>query len=106
MSDTTIKVKGISVPTGLYIGGKWVKGNGESLETINPATEESLGSISTATNEDIDDAVKAARYCLENEWGLETPGTDRGALMFKLADQVDKNVEDLAMLESLGGRYS
>lgn len=97
-----ITVSGIQVPVGLYINGKWVQGSGESLETINPATEESLGHIQTASNEDVDKAVAAARECLETTWGLEMPGTDRGALMFKLADAVDKNTEDLALLESLG----
>ena len=100
---TSITVSVIEVPTGLYINGKWVQGNGDPLETINPATEESLGTISTASDQDVDDAVVAARECLENTWGLETPGTERGALMFKLADAVDKNTDDLAMLESLGG---
>ena len=98
----SITVSGIQVPVGQFINGKWVQGSGEPLETINPATEEVLGSISTATDEDVDKAVAAARECLDTTWGLEMPGTDRGALMFKLADAVDKNTDDLAMLESLG----
>lgn len=99
---STITVSGIKVPTGLYINGKWVQGKGEALETINPATEETLGTITTASDGDVDDAVAAARECLETTWGLELPGTERGALMFKLADAVDKNTDDLALLESLG----
>jgi aldehyde dehydrogenase (NAD+) len=102
--SSTIKVSGIEVPTGLYIGGEWVKGNGEALETINPATEEVLGSVQTATLEDVDRAVAAARDCFEHRWGLETSGTERGALMFKLADKVDESTEELATLESLGKR--
>lgn len=105
MAPTSIKVSGIEVPVGLYINGEWVQGSGEPLDTINPATEETLGTIQTATDEDVDKAVAAARECLETTWGLEMPGTDRGALMFKLADEVDKNTDDLAMLESLGEKH-
>lgn len=102
----TIKVSGIEVPVGLFINGEWVQGSGEPLETINPATEEILGTVQTASNEDVDKAVAAARECLETTWGLEMPGTERGALMFKLADAVDANTDDLALLESLGGQSS
>lgn len=99
--SSTITVAGISVPSGLYIGGKWVRGHGEQLSTENPATEEELAVIQTASNEDVDAAVAAARDCFENRWGLEISGTERGALINKLADAVDQNVDELAMLESL-----
>lgn len=46
MSGNSLKVAGFDVSTGLYIGGKWVQGRGTPLETINPATEESIGSVS------------------------------------------------------------
>lgn len=99
---STVTVSSISVPSGLYIGGKWVQGHGEPLSTENPATEEQLATIQTASSEDVDAAVAAARDCFENRWGLETSGTERGALLNKLADAVDQNVEELALLESLG----
>lgn len=102
MAPTSVDVAGIKVPTGLYIGGKWQAGKGEPLDTENPATEEKLATVSTASNEDIDAAVAAARKCFEEDYGLEMPGTERGALMFKLADAVDANTDVLAKLESLG----
>jgi aldehyde dehydrogenase (NAD+) len=42
----SINVGGVTVKTGLFVDGEWVKGNGEKLETINPATEELLGTVS------------------------------------------------------------
>lgn len=38
---------------------------------------------------------------METVWGLHTPGAQRGELLLKLADLVDKNKEELAALEAL-----
>ena len=95
-------ISGVSVYTGLYINGSWMDGKGYPLDTENPATEEKLATIQTASIEDVNKAVICARACFEERWGLETSGIERGALIFKLADEVDKAVEELALLESLG----
>ena len=42
----TIEVLGVKFHTGLYIGGKWVKGRGEALTSINPATEDVIAEVS------------------------------------------------------------
>ena len=44
-----------------FIGGEFVDGSGEPLRTINPATEEVLAEVGTASAADVDKAVKAAR---------------------------------------------
>ncbi|PYZ93391.1 aldehyde dehydrogenase family protein [Salipaludibacillus keqinensis] len=45
-----------------YINGEWIESTGsETIEVINPATEEVMGKISSGTEEDLDKAVKAAR---------------------------------------------
>ena len=38
---------------------------------------------------------------METVWGLNTPGTQRGELLLKLADLIDKNKEELAAIEAL-----
>ncbi len=44
-----------------YINGEWVESaSGETLEVINPATEEVLGTIAAGNKEDVDKAVEAA----------------------------------------------
>jgi aldehyde dehydrogenase (NAD+) len=49
-----------------YIGGEWVKpGNREQLDVINPASEEAIATISLGTQEDVDQAVSAARDAFE-----------------------------------------
>ena len=48
----------------MYVGGRFVDGRGDDVKTINPATEEPLASVSTASTADVDDAVRAARVGL------------------------------------------
>ena len=45
--STRINIKGISqtIPSGLLIGGRWVKGRGEVLESVNPDTEEVIAEV-------------------------------------------------------------
>lgn len=88
-------------PIGLYINGEWVEGaDKKKFETINPSTEEVITSVCEATEKDVDIAAKAARAAFEGEWSQVTPH-DRGKLLWKLSDLVEKNIELLAAVESL-----
>merc|ERR1712225_10473 len=88
-------------PTGLFINNEWVKGvDGKTFETINPATEEVICSVSEATEKDVDIAVAAARKAFEGTWRKETP-ENRGKLLVKLADLIEKNLDLIAAVESL-----
>jgi len=88
-------------PTGLFINNEWVKGvDGKTFETINPATEEVICSVHEATEKDVDIAVAAARKAFEGTWRKETP-ENRGKLLAKLADLIEKNADLLAAVESL-----
>ena len=53
----------------------------------------------TATAEDVDDAVDAARAALEGSW-QELSGTERGALLHKLEDLIEAEKETLATIET------
>jgi aldehyde dehydrogenase (NAD(P)+) len=55
--------------------------------------------VHTATEKDVDDAVKAARAALEGPWA-ELSGTERGVLLHKLADLIDAEKETLATVET------
>lgn len=50
--------------------------------------------------EDIDKAVNAAHAALRHESWKLLSATDRGALMYKLADLIEKNKEVLATIEA------
>ena len=50
-----------------YINGKWVDPvKPETLDVINPATEESVGQISVGSEQDVNNAVSAARQAFES----------------------------------------
>jgi len=86
----------------MLINGKWVDAaSGKTFPTYNPATGEVLAHVAEGDREDIDRAVRAARAAFDNgPWSKMTP-SERGRLIWKLADLVEKNAEEFAQLESL-----
>jgi len=89
-------------PGKLLIDGQWVDGT-KKFATINPATEEVLTEISEASSGDVDRAVQAARRAFEDRNGpwRKLSASERGRLIWKLADLVEKNIDELAELETL-----
>jgi phenylacetaldehyde dehydrogenase len=93
----------IGGPHRLLIGGYWVEAaNGETFETVNPATEEVLARVARGRAPDIDRAVGAARAAFEDgsEWRRMTPSA-RGRLIHRIGDLILEHADELAMLESL-----
>lgn len=87
---------------GLFINGQFVPSvSGKTFETVNPATEEVLAAVSEAQEEDIDLAVKAARQAFEKGVWPNLNAAKRAHLIYKLADLIDENKEELAQLEAL-----
>src|SRR3984893_5395940 len=86
----------------LLINGKWVEAaSGKTFATYNPATGEVLANVAAGDKEDIDRAVKAARAAFEiGPWSKISP-SERGRLLWKLADLLEKHTEEFAQLESL-----
>jgi aldehyde dehydrogenase (NAD+) len=81
------------------INGEWCdSASGETFTTINPATGDVLAQVAAGDQEDINRAVQAARQALEGPW-KKASARDRSKLLFKLAELVEKNLEELAMLE-------
>ena len=97
------KVTGyVSTARRMFINGKWVDAaSGKTFPTYNPATGEVLANVAEGDREDIDRAVKAARAAFDSgPWSKMTP-SERGGLIWKLADLIEKNAEEFAQLESL-----
>jgi acyl-CoA reductase-like NAD-dependent aldehyde dehydrogenase len=85
----------------LLIGADWKDAaSGKTFKTTNPATGEVLGVVAEADKADVDAAVKAARAAYEGPWAKVSP-SERGKLLNRLADLVEKNAEELAQLETL-----
>ena len=87
---------------GLYINGEYLPAvSGKTFDVINPATEEVIAQVSEAQTEDIDIAVQAARKAFdEGEWPKMEAAT-RSRLLYKFADLLEENREELAQLEAL-----
>lgn len=92
----------LSQPKKLLINGKWVDAaNGKTFPVFNPATGEVIVQVAEGTAEDINQAVKAARQAFENGPWSRLTVSDRGKLIWKLADLLEANLEEFAQLESL-----
>ncbi|MEV6875410.1 aldehyde dehydrogenase family protein [Amycolatopsis sp. NPDC051128] len=83
-----------------FVDGEFVDGTGEPLKTINPATEEVLAEVGTASKSDVDIAVKAARKAYTSVWS-KMPGTERAKYLFRIARLIQERSRELAVLESL-----
>ena len=84
---------------GLFIDGAWVEGQGDSFETLNPASGAPLARLAQATPAEVDRAVTAARRAQPGWWTLG--GHGRARYLYALARQVQKHSRFLAVLESL-----
>ena len=92
----------ISTPRKMLINGKWVAAkSGKTFPTYDPSTGEVLAQVAEGDKADIDDAVKAARAAFDNGPWRKMTASERGKLMWKLADLLEKNLEEFAQLESL-----
>lgn len=90
------------VPTGIFIDNAFAPAaNGDTLETVNPATGKSLGNVAAGSQADVDRAVKAARKAYTTVWGRNSSPGQRAAALFKLADLLDQHAEELGELEAI-----
>ena len=98
MTDTLAPVR----PGKLIINGEAVDAaSGKTFTTINPATEEPICAVAEAGVEDVDRAVAAARAAFDSgPWPGMKP-SERQRLLWKLAELVEKNADEIARLETL-----
>ncbi|KKA28264.1 hypothetical protein TD95_001857 [Thielaviopsis punctulata] len=104
-------------PVGLFINNEFVASTGNAtLLTIDPAncldtsqitmltllkrTENEICSVQAASAADVDVAVKAASAAFKADSWKKMSGTDRGALLFKLAELIERDIEILATVEA------
>src|SRR5271165_2719622 len=92
----------VGKPRKMFINGKWVEAaSGKTFPSYNPATGEVLAHVAEGDREDIDRAVKAARAAFETGRWSQLTASERGRLIWKLADLLEENLEEFAELESL-----
>ena len=84
----------------LLINGKWIPPESGQYSTIlNPATEEVIAHVAAGSEKDVDTAAKAARAALKVWNGISA--AERGRILNRLADLLEKNQEELIALESM-----
>jgi len=86
----------------ILINNQWTNSaSGKTFHTYNPATGEVLATVAEGDREDIDRAVKAARKAFESGPWRNMTSSERGKLVWRLADLLEKHTEEFATLESL-----
>ena len=91
-------------PGKLCINGEWRESaSGKTFETVNPATGEVLTHVADAAGEDVDRAVGAARAAFDDLKGpwRKMSASERGRLIWKLAELIEKHADEMAELETL-----
>ena len=88
--------------TKMLIDGKWMDSlSGKKFATVYPATEEIIAEVAKGGPEDIDQAVDAARRAFDDGPWPRMDARDRAKLLYRLADLIEENAEELAALETL-----
>ncbi len=96
-------MKPVTLPAGkLLINGQWVESvSGKRFATVNPATAEEICQVAEAEAVDVDLAVAAARAAFETGPWRKMAASERGRLLNRLADLMEKNKDELITLEVL-----
>jgi len=88
-------------PHQILIDGKWMNAaSGKTFPTYNPATGEVLADVAEGDRDDVERAVKAARKAFTGPWSRLT-ASERGRLIWKLADLLEAHLDEFALIETL-----
>ena len=85
----------------LFIDGIWCDGSeGQTDTSVNPATAERWASFACASAADVDRAVASAKRALDDPQWRDMTQTQRGKLLFRLADLIEESAEQLGRVET------
>src|SRR3954469_15720563 len=85
----------------LLINNEWrAAAAGQTMDVVNPATEEVIAQVPSAAAADLDQAVAAARAALDGPWG-QMSARERGRLVRKIGERVLERADEMARLETL-----
>lgn len=86
-------------PSGQFIDGSFVPGSsGQTIDVIDPCSEQPVAQVAAGTTQDVDTAVAAARAA-QRAWGRLTP-KERSLVLLQIADRVEQHSDLLVRLES------
>ncbi|WP_084102988.1 betaine-aldehyde dehydrogenase [Pontibacillus yanchengensis] len=85
-----------------YINGKWVSTDSDDTRRIiNPYNQEVIAVVPEGNESEAKEAIAAAREAFDNGEWANTPATERGSIVKKIAELIERDKEELAYLESL-----
>jgi len=85
----------------LYIDGSWVSGStNQKMDAQNPANGENWATFDCAAKSDVDRAVKSARRALTEKSWCNISQTQRGKLLYKLANLIEENAGIIGQIET------
>ena len=85
----------------LYIDGAWVpSSSGETRTIVCPADQSEVGVVSEATGEDVERAIGAARRAFEGRVWADTPASERGDFLLRVADALQERKDEFARAEA------
>lgn len=86
---------------GIIAGGTARSSSGEIFETRDPGSGQALAEVDSLQGDDVDRAVRAAETAfVRNDWAKLSPN-DRGAMLHRLADEVQRRKKVIAQIEAL-----
>ena len=92
----------IAKPRKMLIDGKWVDSvSGKTFPTYDPSTGKVMAQIAEGDTADVDLAVKSSRRAFDKGAWRKMSASERGRLIWKLGDLLEKNLEEFAQLESI-----
>ncbi|RYC80665.1 putative aldehyde dehydrogenase-like protein [Fusarium oxysporum f. sp. narcissi] len=100
--------RSVEQPLGLFINNEWREAkSGEKITVVSPIDEQEIVKVHAGGEQDIDNAVKAARAAFRGPWS-RISSTERGELMRKLADLAEELTDTFASIDTWnnGKRFS
>ena len=86
----------------MYVDGNWIPaGDGSVHEIINPFNQEVLAMAPAGNREDAEKAIRAAREAFDTGPWPSLSGSERGRFLYRTAELIDRDHEQLAVLETL-----
>jgi len=81
-----------------YIDGEWVESKGEIVDVVNPATYKTIARVPISTEEEINEAVEAAKAAFP-DWRRTTP-LARSRILFRLKELMEENFEEVSRIQT------
>lgn len=85
----------------LFIDGQWCEGTeGQTMQSINPATGQPWATFACASSSDVERAITAARRALQDPVWRDMTATQRGKLLYQLAELIERDAQKIGEIET------